>query len=268
MNCYVINLLRASERRQIVSNNFSQQEIEFRFITGFDWRELTDQSIFDNVHPEFLLKIKNYKQPHIHGSLACWLSHRKVWHYALQNNENVVAVFEDDAMPTSETKSALNAIGKVADSKFDIVFLYHGKSDKTLYPVFSINELFTLNLVKYDSIGAVGYVITQRAMQTLLEQYPLMNIPIDMLMHYYWWHGLKTYILTPQVIFHGEANQSHHSFIEEFNEYEEMKRLGLVSNSHALTKKIYWLCDRIGSKYLPRISAFRKRLKTEQCILK
>ena len=265
MNCYVINLLRASERRQRIAHKFNQHGISYSLIPGIDWQDLTDEAVVKHVHPDYFSQVRNSKRPQIHGTLACWLSHRKVWDLALKENENVVAIFEDDAMPTNETKAALEAIEEF-DEEFDIIFLYHGRSRKPLYPVLEINEKFTCNLVKYDSIGAVGYVITQNAMKTLLYNYPLMVIHIDALMHYYWWHGLKTYMLSPQVIFHGAPNLSQHSFNDESINDEEMLRLGLVSNSHQLTKKLNRFFYRLHSKYLPQISAFRKRLKDESRI--
>ena len=263
MKSYVINLDRATERRDSLSHKFEQFGIDYQVVSGIDWLDITDQMMLDNLHPDYFFRAKYLKRPHVHGILACWLSHRKVWKLAIERNQDVVAIFEDDCEITSETKSALKAIKELGVNKYDIVFLFHGKPRKPLYPVLKIDDKFTLNLVKYESIGAVGYVITTVAMKTLLKNYPLMNIHIDALMHYYWWHGLKTYILAPQVAFHGNSYETHHSYNEEGVSTETLERLGLSSNSPYLIRKILRFYDRLISKYLPQIPAFRKRLKFE-----
>ena len=264
MKSYVISLDRAAERRDSILHNFEQFGIDFQVVSGIDWLDITDQMVLDNLHPDYFFRAKNLKRPHVHGILACWLSHRKVWKLAIERNQKIVAIFEDDCELTVDTKPALKAIEASGTNKFDIVFLYHGKPKKPLYPILKIDDKFAFNLVKYESIGAVGYVITIDAMKTLLKNYPLMNIHIDALMHYYWWHGLKTYILTPQVTFHGSFGKAHHSYNEEGVSIETLERLGLTSNSHYLVKKLRRFYDRLISKYLPQFSAFQKRLKLER----
>ena len=264
MKSYIINLLRASERRERITNHFDHYGVEFSVIPGIDWQNITDQIIFDNVHPDFFSVMKNSKRPQIRGLLACWLSHRKAWVTALENNERIVAIFEDDAMLTQDTNSALDVLQELSEDSFDIAFLYNGKPRKPLYPVLEIDDKFKFNLVRYQSIGAVGYVITQRAMKKLLYCYPQMNLHIDGLLHYYWWHGLKTYILTPQVVFHGEPSKSHLSYNDESIDEITLRRLGLVSSSHKLVKKYNRFKNRLFTMYLPQIPAFRKRLKFER----
>ncbi len=262
MKSYVINLPRATHRRDSIQTEFEKFDIEFDFYSGVDWQNLSDEDILQHVDPKYIAKSKKFYRPIIHGLLACWLSHRSVWKQALQNGEDIVAIFEDDATLTVDTKAALNLLEDLNRELIDIVFLYNGKPLKPLVPVYDINDTFRLNLVKYNSIGAVGYVITRKAMVTLLEKFPLMNIHIDALMHWYWWSDLRTYILTPQVVFHGEQDTHHHSYSSEASSDELLDHLGKMKSSK-VEREVRQFCDKLFSKYVPQRFAFRKRVRYE-----
>ena len=264
MKSYVINLPRATERRDSIRKEFEKYELEFEFYSAVDWMDLTDQDISDNVDPNFIAERKSFGRPSLTGTLACWLSHRNLWKTALNNGESVVAIFEDDATLTPETKQALKLLKNSDELKFDIVFLYNGKLRNPLIPIYKLNDNFSLNLIKYDSIGAVGYVIRDSAMNRLLDKFPKMVIHIDALMHYYWWTGLKTYILTPQVVFHGIADQKHHSYSSESLMSEHM--VTSEPKSKPISKlggefRKFWFY--LFPKYIPQVLNFRRRLQTE-----
>ena len=188
--------------------------------------------------------------------------------------ENSVAIFEDDVSLTDDTKLALDEISNIEnqDIEFDIIFLYDTKRIKPLIPAHRIDDTFVLNLVKYSSMGAVGYVISRRAMKLLLNDYPLMSMGIDQLMHWYWITGLKTYVLTPQVVFHGDRNRRHfhHSYSGESgisNELLEWKQnnLGKYRKYKLLTamKSLQTFPSRLAFKYIPQRLVFRQRMKKE-----
>ena len=277
MKCYVLNLERSVQRRRESERQFNQYGIEFELIAGVDWQDLSEQEIVENVHPKFLSNQRKWKQPLIHGLLACWLSHRKIWGKALKDEQEVIAVFEDDCRISSNSKPALIAIEELNENinglEFDIIFLYHGRPRNPVIPVCRLNENFTLGIPKYDSMGAVGYVITLSAMKSLLHDFPLMPEAVDAVMHSYWLNGLKTYLISPQVVFHGEPSVQHHSFIlesfdlESCKNKEYLKQLGYKSSRHtrhgqakSLEARVHLLFNR----RIPGRLAFRKRMKSEQ----
>ena len=276
MKNYVINLERASDRREVIAKNFDHYGIEFEFFTAIDWVDLTENDVRDNVDSKFLAKSKKWINPmDLHGMLACWLSHRILWKNAVADEQSeIISIFEDDATLTSDTKAALEAITKLEKQnfEFDIIFLYDSKRPKPLIPVCKIDERFALNLVKYSSMGAVGYVISRRAINVLLNHFPLMNVGIDELMHWYWLTGLKTYVLSPQVVFHGDMESSihHHSFAGEPSGTNEIRQWKITNPSlytriraKSELKKLLEFPSRLVFKYIPQRLAFRKRLKYE-----
>ncbi len=277
MKCYVINLDRATERRKTMISQFAKAGIEFEFAKGIDWCDLSDQDIQDNVCPKYLANQRKWKRPLVHGGLACWLSHRKVWQTALQNNESIIAVFEDDCSLAEETQSVIDNLDRsVGMFDFDIVFLYNGKTRNPIIPVYRLNEEFILGVIRYDSIGAVGYVITAEAMKSLLSHFPLMNEVVDTVMHSWWMNGLKTYMLSPQVVFHGTTTtptqtptglryvrSRHHSFGDEPFDNHYIKQMGYQNLRHGKNKMLGQKLHILLSQGIPKRLAFRKRMKNE-----
>ena len=266
MKNYVIHLERASERREYLSKEFTRHGINYEIAKAVDWRDIGDEDIQKHVHPRYLENARKFKRPLVHGGLACWLSHRKVWELALESNADIVSVFEDDSRLTSELKPALESIerlNKSQDFKFDIIFLYNGKTRNPIIPVYRIDDTFTLGVIKYDSIGAVGYVITNRAMKSLLKQYPRMVEVVDIVMHSWWMNGLSTYVITPQVVFHGEDNLTHHSYGKESYTNEYIQSLGLGFLRHNKSKTLRQKLHILFSQGIPKRIAFRKRMLNE-----
>ena len=186
---------------------------------------------------------------------------------------NRIAVFEDDVYLADNAKSALTAIDRIENNGFDIIYLYDSKRIKPLIPVRKIDDQFALNLVKFSSMGAVGYVISNHAMKKLLDDYPLMNMGVDQLMHYYWITGLKTYILTPQTVFHGsrDPNHSHHSYSGESgltNDVVEWKKANprkyKMYRLKIEFKNLQTFPSRVVFKYIPQRLAFFRRMKNER----
>ena len=86
MKNYVINLERAVDRREATIKQFDHHGIEFEFFSGVDWLDLTEQDFLENVDPKYLLNSKKSVDGSLPGLLACWLSHRNLWKFALVEN--------------------------------------------------------------------------------------------------------------------------------------------------------------------------------------
>ena len=263
---YIINLERAHERRQNVVKEFIQYGVEYELVSGIDWRDLSEQDIVNWVDPKVKRREQIYGQTIDKGSLACWLSHRKVWEIGIRNNLDLIAVFEDDATLTNRTREILlkiETLQSLENFNFDIIFLYNGKPRKPYIPIHRLNDEFTLGLVKYDSIGAVGYVITQHAIRRLMRDFPRMNFCVDTVMHAYWMTSLKTYVLMPQVVFHGTENSGHHSYNEESHFFFSDDNSKSLSNIRKLLTKLQKSSNTLLNKDIPKRIGFKRRIKDE-----
>jgi len=91
---------------------------------------------------------------------------------------------------------------------------------------------------------------------------------VDFVIHAHYLHHLKTYLITPQVVFHGEKNVNvHHSFNEETYEKYNIEKYGykaLRRKNRRIRNEIH----RFFTRTIPKRLAFRKRMKAEQIYIK
>ena len=224
MKCFVINLKRAVERKQYISNQLHQLSQEFEFVEGVDWKDIDPDSLTQTVSN---IKIKNSYRTLTLGQMGCNLSHRKVLKWLVDSSERMIAVLEDDVRLSNDFPDVLDAL-ETKTKPFDIVFLGSRFTEQGLVNLVPLNDKFYFSLSKAREKGGWGYVITKEAAKEFLRILPEVTGPIDDALHAYFLHGLKTYTLNPQIVFH-EEEAKRFSFntenkIENFVLKEELMR--------------------------------------------
>ena len=207
MKYLIINLRRSVDRRLHVEKEFNSTGGEYEIFIGKDQFELTQQDY--EVYADLNSKSINWNPPFVPGLLACWISHQSAWKQCLENDRlDLVAIFEDDAIISERFNSAIDAL----ESKkhlFDIVFLNNSRPDKTFKGLVNIDEDFVLGTVKYQNIGALGYLINRVAMQRLIDWFPrFQDLLIDEVLHRPWLTNLRAYTLDPPVVSHRIGHES------------------------------------------------------------
>ena len=213
MNCVVINLQRANERREQIARQFENVNLEFEFFTGIDGHELSEIDFIKNVDDQ--AGLINLEHPNLPGMLGCWLSHRQVWRNALEKGWAFLAVFEDDVTLSPIICKAMDIIETNSENmySFDVIFLDDRRPHRPFVPLHVICSDFSIGLVRHSNLGTSGYIITRRAMRHLLDRYSRMPVAIDQLMHADWRNTLQIFTIRPQVVFHGERFVDHGSYI-------------------------------------------------------
>ena len=242
MHCVIINLKRAKKRREYIISEFQSRNLEFEIFVAKDWKDLTQQDW--QLLDEEPQKYYDMDRDWFAGALACWISHRQVWKSVLETNHDMVAIFEDDAILADNIKLALAKLEdwQKKESKFDIVFLINRNPNRRFFPIFAIGENFNLGLIRYHTMGAVGYVITRPAMHALLNQFPTFNYGIDELMHLYTFkHKLKTFNLEPSVVSHKADGQK--SYTKETQVGINRHRNDRKSKLKRICKKLKRICN-------------------------
>ena len=174
MKCVVINLERSIDRRRLITEEFESRGVEFEFSKAKDRLDLTESDY--EQHADRESRLMNWNHSSVPGALACWISHQQVWRACLADEElDRVAIFEDDALLGEDFGRALNAL-EATDELFDIVFLENRFTHKPFKPLIEIGDGLSLGLVKYGYMGAMGYVITRRAMERLIDRFPRMTV--------------------------------------------------------------------------------------------
>ncbi len=224
MKCFVINLKRAVERKQYISDQLLQLSQEFEFFEGVDWKNIDPTCLSQTACH---IKIKNSYRTLTLGQMGCNLSHRKVLEWLVDSSERMIAVLEDDVRLSNDFPNVLDVI-ETTTQPFDIVFLGSRFTEKGLVNLVPLNDKFNFSLSKAREKGGWGYVITKEAAKKFLSILPEVTGPIDDALHAYYQHGLKTYTLNPQIVFH-EEEAKRFSFntetkIENFVLKEELMR--------------------------------------------
>ena len=256
MKCFVINLKRAVERRNYISNQLAQVSQEFEFFEGVDWRNL-NRSL--PIKTGKNLKIRKSFRPMSRGELGCNLSHRKILNWLVKSSENMIAVLEDDVRVSKDLTEVLCSLECSIPTKnnFGIVFLgskissSRRRSKTDLVDLIPLNTKYNLSLSRRLEGGTYGYVITKEAAVEFLRKLPLPTGPIDDALHAYFLHRIKTYTLNPQVVFH-EEEAKRFSYIKE----EGIQIVRLQNKIMSFFPKCY---EKISHEI-----HFRKRVRTEK----
>ena len=203
MRCFVINLKRAASRKQYITSQLNQISQQFEIIEGIDWKD-----IHFSQQPKTArnIKIKGSFRTLTRGQLGCNLSHRKVLKWLVNSSEKMIAVLEDDVRISKDFPDILSVLD-ITPHKFDIVFLGSTFQRKQLINLVPLNNVFHLSLSKSREGGAWGYVITKEAATNFLKIFPEITGPIDDALYAFHAHGLKTFTLNPQIVFHEEEAQ-------------------------------------------------------------
>ena len=256
MKCIVINLERAIKRRELVTREFDSRGLEFELFNARDKLEICGSN-YDR-YADRSSKLMNWNTSAVSGEIACWMSHQQVWSSCLKDkNINVVAIFEDDAILADNINQALGAIESVS-STFDIVFLENRYPKSVFKALASISAGFTFGLVKYRNTGATGYVINRKAMKHLTEKFPRMITHVDVLLHSSWLHGLRTFTLSPVVVYH---RPDPYSFIQSSDSVREGSKFRMAYDRFRFKVRKKWLLR------LPERIQYYQRTKSKRSIL-
>ena len=209
MKIIVINLARAVDRRQAMTEMLLSLGMEFKILEATDWKELTEQdcSLVDTATRE-----RQGQKPLSKSMIAAVTSHRRALAELIASEDEMAVIFEDDVTILPEVKDVL-ALVESSEIDFDVIFLHRGRSRNTFVPLKRIGR-YRLGIVKFSDWGTQGYIITRNAAQLYFGHYPKIVYRSDHSLHAYWENGLKTFSLDPPVVHHD--NQSGpHSFLDE-----------------------------------------------------
>ncbi len=204
MRVFVINLARAEARRCHMLRQLTELGLEAEFHEAVDGRHLTREQyaqVDRNTRRRMGLK------PQADGSIANWLSQRRVMQEVAENGPEVFAIFEDDTELSPDLPSVLAALEQ-RPLAFDVVKLSRRTPEKAFVSSMRLPTGHSLGRVRYHDFGCEGYVITREAARRFLASTPKMTWEIDQAINYYWENGLNILYLDPPVVFHDDRGAS------------------------------------------------------------
>ncbi len=204
MRMFVINLARAKDRRQRITQQFARVGLKPEFHEAVDGKRLTEE---DYAQVDRSTPRRMGLNPQADALIGNWLSQRQVMQEIVENGPETAAIFEDDAELSAELPLVLAALDR-RPVPFDVVKLNRRRPNRAFIPYKQLSTGHIIGRVRYHDSGTEGYVITRDAARRFLEVTPEMTWALDMAINNYWENGLNIYYLDPPVVFHGEWNDS------------------------------------------------------------
>ncbi len=253
MRMFVINLARAKDRRQRISQQFAKVGLKPEFHEAVDGKHLTAEHY---AEVDRRTRRRMGLRPQADGSIANWLSQRQVMREIVQNGPETAAIFEDDAELAPELPSVLAVLERRPIS-FDIVKLNRRTPSKAFIPYNQLSTGHNIGRVRYHDFGTEGYVITRASAHRFLEAIPKMMWEMDQAINNYWENGLNIYYLDPPVVFHTGVQASQ---IEE--DRKRLRRLHQQTENSAMTllRRTQWSIGRS----LSRRREFKRRIREDK----
>lgn len=253
MRLFVINLARATTRRQRMLQQLGGLGLEAEFHEAVDGQQLTSEQ-YGQVDRDTRRRMG--LKPQADGSIANWLSQRQVMQQVVNDGPEIIAIFEDDAELSPELPLVLTAL-EHCPLAFDVIKLSRRTPGKPFVSCMRLSTGHRVGRVRYHDFGCEGYVITREAARRFLTATPKMTWEIDQAINYYWENGLNILYLDPPVVFHGSRDASQ---IEEGR--------ALARQRHRRTANPVYVLWRRGIQSIEREFSrrreFRRRLRADR----
>ena len=252
MKSFVINLARSEERRHRMQREFASMGLEVTFHRAIDGQELA---------PEHLAQVDRETRrrlglwPQADGSIANWMSQRQVMREIVENGPETAAIFEDDAVLSSDLPEVLDALER-RPFAFDVIKLNRRSRKKTFIPVNALTTGHRVGRVRYSDYGSEGYVLTRDAARHFLENTPKMMWEIDQALSRFWENGLNVFYLDPPAVSHDEQSDSQ---IERDRKFSRRKQRSADGAAYVLWRRVASALVR----EVHRRSAFRRLMRGE-----
>jgi glycosyl transferase family 25 len=200
---YVINLDRAVERRDAITERMNRVGLSFERFPAVDARDLTAERIGEVVAAD---QIRHFKRALSRPEIACYLSHIAVWRAIAAGDKPAAFVFEDDVDFVDDAPIILKSIsGRPPD--WDVLRLYTDRPIKLVDGASLING-YRCGVPRPQPKSCVAYAITRAAAGQLAALALPITLPVDMYFRHWWRIKACLKIVQPSGFFPAESNLS------------------------------------------------------------
>ncbi|WP_433850516.1 glycosyltransferase family 25 protein [Brucella pseudogrignonensis] len=173
MKCYIINLDRAPERMQRMSDLMRSHTIDFVRCSAVDGKNFTEDEIL------YYRSRRNQGKPLTVGEIACSESHMLAYMQILEGADEYAVVMEDDLHLSEDVGDFINCTEWIPEGaeliKIETV------DEPTLLSAHLIDAKNNRKLgrLSYKHWGSGAYVISISAAKRMLDEYSPGSTPID-----------------------------------------------------------------------------------------
>ncbi|EHH2420007.1 glycosyltransferase family 25 protein [Vibrio parahaemolyticus] len=236
MKVFVLSLKQSTDRRKRIEETLGLTDIEFEFFDALTPQELSHEQR-QRLNPEKTRNLKGYELTE--GEIACFFSHMAIWQWSAQHGQDVL-VLEDnvDIHPKFAFLVAdLKQVYSQCTKPRTIIKLSASKQGVRFKKIHELNDSFTLGNYVKPTTGAMGYLMSSKAAQSLVEHANEIIVPVDDYMEKVWIHRTNIVSVYPNVVSRavipstiGHARKSKTSLtlldkinIETFRLYEQIR---------------------------------------------
>ena len=178
---FMVNLERRPDRYERMKYNFDQLGIDYKWVPAMDGRKITEELLAEagiKMLPEF--SEPYHGRALTYGEIGCFLSHYRLWQQIVEEELDLVLIFEDDIKFEPYFISKLEYLKSELfdlEGSWDLVFLGRKILHNSEEPWLEGSE----QLVKVDyTYWTLSYLLTLRGAKLLLAGEPLGKmVPVD-----------------------------------------------------------------------------------------
>ena len=178
---FMVNLERRPDRYERMKYNFDQLGIDYKWVPAMDGRKITEELLAETG----IKMLPEFSEPYhgralTYGEIGCFLSHYKLWQQIVEEELDLVLIFEDDIKFEPYFISKLEYLKSELfdlEGSWDLVFLGRKILHNSEEPWLEGSE----QLVKVDyTYWTLSYLLTLRGAKLLLAGEPLGKmVPVD-----------------------------------------------------------------------------------------
>ena len=173
MKVFVVSLTRADKRREFINAHLSSLGLDYEIIDAVDYLELTPAD-YETLTDQEAVR----KNPYLSkGSIACSLSHIKIYKRMVQDSIDVSLVLEDDAQLPKNIKQLLAVVeGNIQQNEVIALSYFNHHDSKPIThlsqdertPLGGVGELvYPIDL--HDIASTMAYVITKNVAEKMID---------------------------------------------------------------------------------------------------
>ena len=178
---FMVNLERRPDRYERMKYNFDQLGIDYKWVPAMDGRKITEELLAETG----IKMLPEFSEPYhgralTYGEIGCFLSHYRLWQQIVEEELDLVLIFEDDIKFEPYFISKLEYLKSELfdlEGSWDLVFLGRKILHNSEEPWLEGSE----QLVKVDyTYWTLSYLLTLRGAKLLLAGEPLGKmVPVD-----------------------------------------------------------------------------------------
>ncbi|PFG45493.1 glycosyl transferase family 25 [Vibrio sp. ES.051] len=199
MKIFVLSLKRSTERRERIEAALSAANIDFEFFDAITPQELSHEQR-SRLNPAKTRYLKGYELTE--GEIACFFSHMAIWQWSVQHKQDVL-VLEDNVDIHQQFASFVTDLSKARPPLMKsrtLIKLAASKKGVPFKKASCLNDTFALGTYVRPTTGAMGYLISTTAAQSLIEHAKEILAPVDDYMEKVWIHKVNIVSVYPDVV--------------------------------------------------------------------